>query len=246
MLLAVLGAVVAGALTTLAPCSLSLLPVIVGGSVQGAAPGRSGDLRRAIVVTGALGVSVFAFTLLLKASTALIGISPSLWQAISGGILIALGVVALVPELWDRISVATGLERRTAQGLDSAARRTGSAGALLTGLALGPVFTSCSPLYAYVVVTVLPSAPTRGLVLLIGYVIGLTGLLLAIALLGQRLVRRLRWAADPHSVLRRVLGALFVVVGVLILTGLMQDLEAWLLVHSPVQPWDLWSDAAAS
>ena len=30
-------------------------------------------------------------------------------------------------------------------------------GEILTGAALGPVFTSCSPLYGYVIVTVLPA-----------------------------------------------------------------------------------------
>ena len=80
---------------------------------------------------------------------------------------------------------------------------------MLTGVALGPVFTSCSPLFGYVVVTVLPAEPARGLALLTAYVAGLVGVLLPIALLGQRAVRRLRWAADPHSWFRRGLGVLF-------------------------------------
>ena len=57
----------AGVLTVLAPCTISLLPVIVGGSLSG---GQS--FRRALVVTGSLGVSVILFTLLLKVSTAFI------------------------------------------------------------------------------------------------------------------------------------------------------------------------------
>ena len=111
MLLALAGALLAGALTTLAPCALSLLPVIVGGSVSGAADGAA--VRRALLVTGSLGVSVFVFTLALKATTALIDVPPSVWQWISGGLLIALGVVAVFPELWDRVSVATGLDRKS-------------------------------------------------------------------------------------------------------------------------------------
>jgi len=240
VLLALAGALLAGALTTLAPCALSLLPVIVGGSVSGAADGAA--VRRALLVTGSLGASVFVFTLALKATTALIDVPPSVWRWISGGLLIALGVVAVFPELWDRVSVATGLSSRSARGLSAASRRGGTLGAVLTGAALGPVFTSCSPLFAYVVVTVLPAEPARGLALLTAYVIGLVSVLFAIALAGQRLVRRLRWAADPHSLFRRGLGVLFVVMGVLIATGLMQDVEAWVLENSPIAPWEIGAD----
>ncbi len=240
MLLALLGAVLAGALTTLAPCALSLLPVVVGGSMSGAADGNA--VRRALTVTASLGVSVFVFTLALRATTALIDVPPHVWRWVSGGLLIALGLTAVFPEVWDRLSVATGLGRSSARGLSAAQRRKGALGAVLTGLALGPVFTSCSPLFGYVVVTVLPAEPARGLALLSAYVLGLVGVLLPIAVLGQRAVRRLRWGADPHSWLRRSLGVLFVVIGLLVATGLMQDLETWVLETSPIAPWEIGSD----
>lgn len=237
---ALAAATLAGALTVLAPCALSLLPVIVGGAVTGATDLRA--VRRAVVITLSLAGSVAAFTLLLKASTALIDVPTSVWRWISGGLLIALGLAELLPDVWSRIATATGLGGRSAEGLAAAHRRGGLIGAVLIGVALGPVFTSCSPLYAYVVVTVLPAEPVRGLGLLTAYVVGLAAVLLAVALLGQRAVRRLRWAADPRASWRRVLGALFVVIGVLVLTGLMQDVEAWVLEHSPVAPWEIGAD----
>lgn len=237
MTAALLGALLAGALTTLAPCALTLLPVVVGGSLQGAADGTA--RRRAIVIAASLGASVFAFTLALKASTALIDIPPRTWQLLSGGLLIVLGLLSLFPDLWDQISLRTGLSARSASSLHTASRGTGLRGAVLTGAALGPVFTSCSPMFGYLVVTVLPSELGRGLVLLTAYVLGLVTVLLTIALVGQRAVARLRWAADPHSWLRRGLGVLFIVLGILIATGLMLTVEAWLVEHSPIRPWDL-------
>jgi len=240
VLLALTGALLAGALTTLAPCALSLLPVVVGGSVNGASDGSA--VRRALLVTGSLGVSVFVFTLALRATTALLDLPPAVWQWVSGGLLIGLGVVGIVPELWDRVSAATGLGSRSARGLAAANTRGGTTGAALTGAALGPVFTSCSPLFGYVVVTVLPAEPVRGLTLLTAYVVGLTSVLFAVALAGQRLVRRLGWAADPRSTFRRGLGVLFVVLGVLVATGSMQDVETWILDHSPLAPWEVGAD----
>ena len=285
MMLALLGAVVAGALTTLAPCVLPLLPVIVGGSVArgakatagstasaprpnvvaGAAGGDSGTSaltqeggltedaetvetqrdeqrsarRSAVVIAVSLGLSIVVFTLVLKASTAFIGVPTVVWQWISGGILILLGVVSLFPGVWERISSALQLQSRSTSRLASARKRDGRFGEVLTGAALGPVFTSCSPLYAYVIVTVLPADFGQGLLLLIAYVAGLSGTLLLISLLGQRAVRGARWASDPHGWFRRGLGAVFVIVGILVLTGWLKDLETWLIANSPWQPWNL-------
>lgn len=235
MLLLTVGAVIAGVLTTLAPCVLPLLPVIVGGSLG---PSSQDSRRRAYVITASLGTSVIVFTLLLKASAALIGISTSTWQWISGSILILLGLVSLFPSAWDWISVRVGLQRHAAQGLAAAGQRQGVAGAILTGAALGPVFTSCSPLYGYVVVTVLPASLAEGLVLLFAYALGLCGALLLIALLGQRVIGKARWAADPHGWFRRGLGAVFILVGVIIIAGWDKDLQAWVIENSPFRPWE--------
>jgi len=236
--IALLGAVLSGVLTTLAPCVLPLLPVIVGGSVASApGPAALTGRRRAVVVTAALGASIVVFTLLLKASTALIGVPAQVWSALAGGLLVALGVVGVWPRLWTAASERLGLQQRTTVGLAGARRRSGVIGAIATGAALGPVFSSCSPLYAYVVVTVLPSELGYGLVLLAGYALGLCAMLLAVALLGQRLIHRLGWAADADSPFRRVLGAVFVVVGVAVIVGLDKSASTWILDHTPVEPW---------
>ncbi|HNQ08457.1 MAG TPA: cytochrome c biogenesis protein CcdA [Tetrasphaera sp.] len=235
MIAALAGALLAGALTTLAPCALTLLPVVVGGSLQGAVTSEA--RRRAVVITAALGASVVVFTLLLRVSTALIDVPPRAWQLVSGSVLVGLGVAATAPELWDRVAIATRLSSATAQGLSRSHQRRGIAGAALTGAALGPVFTSCSPLYAYVVVTVLPAEPARGLGLLAAYVLGLCAVLLAVGLVGQRAVRRLRWAADPHAAWRRALGVLVMIVGLLIATGVVHDVETWIVEHSRFGPW---------
>lgn len=233
-MLVILGAFVAGVLTTLAPCVLPLLPIIVGGAAQ---PGSG--RARALVITGSLGLSVVAFTLLLKASTALIGVPPQVWSWLSGGLLVALGAVAIWPELWERAAMTLDLQGRTGGRLRAARARGGRSGDILTGAALGPVFSSCSPLYGYVVVTVLPAQLGYGLVLLAAYVLGLCLTLLAVALAGRRLIARLGWVADPHGRFRRALGVVFVVVGILVLTGLDRSLQAWLIEHSPVTPWEL-------
>ncbi len=234
-MLALLGAFVAGVLTTLAPCVLPMLPVIVGGSLAG----EGSDRKRAYVITASLGVSVAVFTLALKATTALIDIPPDVWSYLSGTLLILLGLVSLFPGIWEWLSARLSLQARTTTGLADARQRKGFTGQVLTGAALGPVFSSCSPLYAYVVVTVLPADLGYGLLLLAAYVVGLCGTLLVIALLGQKFVRRMGWAADSHGWFRRVIGILFILVGLFVLTGADKELQAWIIQNSPIRPWEL-------
>jgi len=103
---AVVGALVAGVLTTLAPCVLPLLPVIVGGSAVA-------RRRRAVVITASLGASITLFTLVLKASTTLLAVDPRVWSMLSGGVLVLLGVVAAFPDLWERLSARLDLQGRS-------------------------------------------------------------------------------------------------------------------------------------
>jgi cytochrome c biogenesis protein CcdA len=238
-MLLLLGAFIAGVLTTLAPCVLPLLPVIVGGSLDQSSKCAR---RRAYLITASLGASVVIFTLALKASTALIGIPTSVWQWISGSILIALGLFSAFPAMWEYVSMRLSLQRRSAERLAAARQREGTTGAVLTGAALGPVFTSCSPLYGYVIVTVLPASFGQGIGLLIAYVVGLCGTLLAIALLGQRAIGAARWAADPHGWFRRGLGWIFIFVGIAIIAGWDKDLQTWVIENSPIRPWELDSE----
>jgi cytochrome c-type biogenesis protein len=138
----------AGVLTVAAPCVLPLLPVIVGGAIVA----DDADARRArwrpFVIAASLAVSVIVFTLLLKATTALLGIPTQVWQVISGVIVILLGINLLFPSVWERVSTRLGLGDRSNRALDASVQRQSVGGDILTGAALGPVFSSCSPTYA--------------------------------------------------------------------------------------------------
>lgn len=231
-----LGAFIAGVLTTLAPCVLPLLPVVVGGSLG--KPSTEAR-KRAYIIAASLGVSVVIFTLLLKASAALIDLPTSTWQWLSGVILICLGAVSVFPKAWDFVSSRLSLQSKSNKQLASARRQDGALGAILTGSALGPVFTSCSPLYGYVIVTVLPASFSEGLLLLLFYVIGLCGTLLLIALLGQKVMRKARWLANPEGGFKRVLGAIFILVGIAIILGWDKDFQTWFIEYSPIRLWEL-------
>lgn len=214
---------VAGVLTALAPCVLPLLPVIVGGSLAG------GSRRRAYTITASLAVSIVLFTLILKASTALIGIPEAFWRYLSGGIIVLFGVFMLFPSVWARMPGVNAMSRGSNKLLSAGYQRGGFWGDCIMGAALGPVFASCSPTYFIILATVLPAQPLLGLIYLAVYALGLSAMLLLIALLGEGLVRRLGVTVEPSGWFRRSLGALLLIVGLLVFTGIMRDVETWLV-----------------
>lgn len=230
---------VAGVLTVAAPCVLPVLPVIVGGSIVRTSTDSAVAERqwfRPVVIAIGLVASIIVFTLLLQATTALLGVPRIVWQVLSGGILILFGLTMLFPAAWERIMTATGVQRRANVALDASYRRGGLAGDLLLGAALGPVFASCSPTYALIVAAVLPAEFAVGLLYLLVYALGLAATLLLVAFLGQAFARRLGWLSRPDGVVRRVVGVILIVVGVAIVFGLDKIAQAWIIEQGWYDP----------
>ncbi|HEX9679632.1 MAG TPA: cytochrome c biogenesis protein CcdA [Candidatus Saccharimonadales bacterium] len=212
---------VAGVLTVLAPCTLPLLPVIVGG-------GASESKKSApYVITGSLVISIFAFTLLIQAGGALVGIPDRFWQYFSGGLISLFGLSMLWPGWWERLVLKFNLASN--RWLGRANQSRGIWRLILLGAALGPVFTSCSPTYALILATVLPVSFAEGALYMLFYALGLGLVLLATAKAGQAAAARLAWLSDPHGWFKRSLGAVFVLLGLAILSGLVATFEAWLV-----------------
>ena len=229
MLALTLAAFAAGVLTVLAPCVLPLLPVIVGGTAARTGQGGERGWYRPLVIAASLALSVVAFTLLLKASTALLGVPVWVWQTVSGVILVVLGLTMLFPGLWDRVTIATGVQAAGGRLLDRGYRRGGLAGDVLLGAALGPAFSSCSPTYAFIVAVALPASFAAGVLYITVYAAGLALALLGIALAGTALVQRLGWLADPHGLFRRIVGGILIGVGVAVALGWDRLVQAWVL-----------------
>lgn len=222
----------AGVLTSLAPCILPLLPVIVGSSILSDGDAKQ-DKWKPYIITASLALSVIVFTLLLKVSSILIGLDPNVLTIGSGGIVILIGISMLFPQLWARISAKVGLEHSSNSFLSKANKRSGLFGAILTGVALGPVFSSCSPVYALLLATVLPVNLGLGIVYIISFALGLGLALLGIALLGKRITTRIRWAVDPEGSFRKVLAIILIAVGLLVASGNIQKLQVWAAEHLP-------------
>lgn len=225
----------AGVLTVAAPCILPLLPVIVGGSITTGKDSRR--WWRPLVVTGSLAASVVLFTLLLKATTSLLGVPQIVWNIISGVIVLLFGINLLFPQIWEWVALKSGLYGQTNRLLQQSTHAgTGVGKDILLGASLGPVFSSCSPTYALIVAVVLPQSFIQGISYLIAYALGLASVLLLVAIVGQSLVKKMGWLSNPTGVFRKIIGVIFIIVGLAVLTGADRSFQAYVLEQGWYDP----------
>ncbi len=218
----------AGILTILAPCTLPLLPIIIGSSVAEGGESKH-NLRKAFVIAVSLGASVVLFTLILKATTFLVDIPAGIWSLISGIIILIFGLISLFPTIWEGIPFVGRLNRGSNKLLAVGYQKQSFTGDIIIGASLGPVFSTCSPTYFVILATVLPQAFFLGFIYLLAYAVGLAGVLLLIAYLGQKIVGKLGGVSDTHGWFKKTLGALFVIIGLLVIFGVDKKLETKLL-----------------
>lgn len=212
-MLILVSAFLAGAFSVLAPCIIGLLPLLAG---YGAA---KKNMKRVVYVVIGLSLSIFVFTLLLKASTVLIDVPNSVWQSISGGLIILFGLSLLLPNAWTYFAGKLKLQKISARGQKVALEKGGSWGDFLLGASLGPIFNSCSPTYAFIVAGVLPTSTIRGVLYLITFIAGLALMIFIVAYFGQTAIKKLGWAVEKRGWFKIVLGTLFIAIGILIITG---------------------------
>ena len=195
--------------------ALPVMPVIVGTSLSG-----NQDRRRAYVIVASLAISLFLFTFLLKVSSAFFGIPAVVWSVISWGIIFIFGIATFWPHTWEKVSNKLGIYSASQRALGKLYQKGGMGGAVLMGVALDLVFSSCSPTYALILATVLPISLVSGSIALLAYVLQLALFLLLIAIFGRKLISWLGLALNPDGKFKRSLGAISLLFGVLIITGL--------------------------
>lgn len=215
-------AFIAGILTILAPCVVSVIPILLARS-------GTGSRRSPFAVVLGLSLSIIIFTVILKATTLLLGIPQTVWQYISGGIIIFFGLVTLFPSIWEWVVLKTRFVFKAQDTLGQSAKKPGLWGDILLGASLGPVFSACSPTYALLVAVILPASPVLGLLYLSVFVLGLAGMLILIGLGGQALIKKLGWGINPRGWFRRILGLILIIMGIFIATGLDKTLLGYLV-----------------
>jgi peptide methionine sulfoxide reductase msrA/msrB len=217
--------ILAGIFTVLAPCILPLLPVVIGASEEGS----RGVSRRALTVIGSLSASVVLFTLLLKATTLFISIPQSFWTSFSGSVIVLVGIAIAFPSFWAKIPYVSKVGTLSNKAVGTGYQKKSYKGDILIGLALGPVFTTCSPTYLFIIATVLPATFVVGFVYLLGFTLGLAISLLLIAYFGQQIVNKVMTRMQTTGTIKKLFGVLIILVGVAVFTGYDKKIETFIL-----------------
>lgn len=212
----------AGSLTTLSPCVFPILPLVVGGALQG---NRFAPVAMGLGMTASFaGIGV-----LLGALGPVLGIDGDSVRTAGAAMLIAFALVMLVPALSDRFSRWL-LPVASSANAASAKLNSGSlSGALALGAVLGLVWSPCSgPLLGSALTLVASEGGlARG-----GVVLGLFGLGAAMPLVAVAYASRSGFARARDLVLARIdrvrsaFAILLGLTGVAILTGADKWVEA--------------------
>lgn len=235
MLLVIGFAFVAGLLTILAPCTLPVVPLVLGGA-------SGGGRRRIAGLFAGFGASFLAATVLISAVLAAAGLTTDRLRLAAVVILGLVGLTLAVPRLgaWveSRIPTRAGIVGRPPhlirRGADDA--RPGGFGAgLAIGAGIGLIWAPCvGPIMAAVIAAAVANGPTSASVAIaVAYVLGAIVPLAAIARWGRRATRSID--ARRGDRIRRGFGLAMFVTSVVVLTGLDVPLQARLTAVLPAE-----------
>jgi cytochrome c biogenesis protein CcdA len=219
----------AGSLTTLSPCVFPLLPLVLGGALQGH---RAAPLAMGAGMTASFAVAGVAVGLLGDS----LGLDPARLRVFAALMLLAFGLVMVVPQfkaLFTRfISPLADSANRASAHVDGGSLR----GALALGALLGLIWSPCSGPLLGSALTLVASEGGAGRGALI---LGLFGLGAAIPLMlaayaSRGAMARVRgWVIRHGDAAQRVFGMLMLALGAAILTGADKWAEAAITAHLP-------------
>ena len=219
-------ALLAGLVTVATPCTLPMLPILLGTSV-----GQTGKVRPAMIALGFV-ISFSATALLVSAITGIFDFDPNSLRTGASVLLLGFGLLLIWPTPFEWLSARIG-------GLSSpsgnATPRQGNFGGFLLGTTLGLVWTPCAgPVLGSILTVIATSEDTSwASALLIVYAIGAAIPMLAIAYGGQAVTTRVRSIARISPRLQQGFG--IIVIAFSIASYLQYDtlIVAWLTTFYP-------------
>jgi cytochrome c-type biogenesis protein len=228
-------AFVAGILSVLSPCVLPLLPLVLGAAV---AENRLGPAALA----AGLAVSFTAIGLFVATIGFSIGFDGAVFRSVAAVLLVLIGLVLTIPAAQTRFAVAAGPVSNWAEQRFGGFSTSGLHGQFALGLLLGAVWSPCvGPTLG---AASLAAARGENLqtvaVIMIVFGLGASLPLLLLGMLSREVL--LHWRTRMMAAGKGgkiVLGAIMVLAGALIFSGMDRVLETALVAVSPQWLTDL-------
>jgi cytochrome c-type biogenesis protein len=224
-------ALLAGIVTIAAPCTLPMLPILLGASV-----GQTGKLRPALIALGFV-ISFSAAALLLSAITRVFDFDPNVLRSAAAILLLGFGLLMIWPAPFEWLSIRINGIAGSAAGKAGSRQGNmeGNIGGFVLGTTLGLVWTPCAgPVLGSILTVVATSKDAAwASTLLVVYAIGAAIPMLAIAYGGQAVTSRVRSIARISPKLQQGFGV--VVIAFAVASYFQYDtlIVAWLTAFYP-------------
>jgi len=223
-------AFLAGLLSVLSPCVLPLLPIVLGAA---ASEHRMGPAALAAgVVLSFVAIGLFVATVGFA-----LGLDGDIFRTVGAILMIGVGVVLATPSLQLRLATAGGPISNWADHRASAVQSRGPVGQFAIGLLLGAVWSPCvgPTLGAASVLAAQGKSPGQVALTMIAFGVGAAAPLVGIGFASRQALARQRARLIAGGKGAKIaLGALLIVLGVMIVSGLDRRLETVLVDWSPL------------
>jgi len=219
-------AFVSGLITIFAPCIWPLLPIILSSTA-------TGGHKKPLGITLGIMISFALFTLTISYIVRIIPFDPNALRLFAVIVIGFLGITLIVPKLSAVLEgYVSKLSGRFGTGNQN---RTGFMGGLMTGLALGLVWTPCAgPILATIATLAATTAVNTQVVLVtVVYVIGVGIPLFLFATVGRLLFTKSRVLSAYTGRIQQVFGLIMILTAVAIYTNYDKTLQAKLLDAFP-------------
>ena len=219
----------AGLLTLINPCVLPVLPIVLATALQA---GRLGPLT----VAAGMSLSFVTFGLLVAVAGRSVGITEETLSNAGAVLMVAFGVVLLVPRFSESFATATaGVSARADAQIDNTSQ-DGLTGQFIAGILLGAVWSPCigPTLGGAISLASQGESLTHAATIMVTFALGVSTIIIGLGYGAQSvirkrqdLMRRIAGSARP------VMGVVFIAVGVAILLKFHHTLEFWALELLP-------------
>ena len=219
----------AGALSTLSPCVLPLLPIVLFGVLERHAWGPLALAAGLSVSFAAVGIAIASFGFS-------IGLDPSTLRFAIAALMVSMGIVLLVPALQSRLAVIAAPVATGGQTLLTRLQPSGIGGQFVLGVMLGAIWSPCSGPTLGAATGLAAQGETLGkaAAIMLTFGLGAATPILALAYGSrQAIFARRDWLARMSRIGKPLMGAAFVGIGAFVLTGLDKIVEASLTRAMP-------------
>ncbi|SDH74189.1 cytochrome c biogenesis CcdA family protein [Propionivibrio dicarboxylicus] len=220
---------VAGVLSTLSPCVLPIIPILLG-SATNAHP------KAPLVLAGGLAISYALVGTFLASAGAAFGFDPSIIRNVGAVLFGVFGLVLISGALQQRFASATANIGNAGSNLIANIRFDGLWGQFVIGLVLGVVWSPCvGPTLGAAIVLASQGTHLLQVALLMGvFGIGAALPIIVLAYVSRSAMVRLRGRLmQAGKTGKTLLGGFMIAIAVLMLSGLDRPMEAWLVEQSP-------------